>query len=44
MAQKNNNSNSRDIKYIKLAYEQAKVNIGSTKRNPSVGCIVVKNN
>ena len=44
MAKKNNNSNFRDIKYIKLAYEQASINLGSTSTNPSVGCVVVKNN
>ena len=30
-------------KYMKLAFEQANKNIGSTKENPSVGCVVVKN-
>ena len=44
MAKKNNNLDSKDIKYIKLAYEQALINLGSTKTNPSVGCVVVKNN
>ena len=44
MAKKNNNLNSKEIKYIKLAYEQAAINLGSTKKNPSVGCVVVKNN
>ena len=44
MANKNNNLNSRDVKYTKLAYEQAKINLGSTGTNPSVGCIIVKNN
>ena len=44
MAKKNKNLNSRDIKYIKLAYEQASINLGSTSTNPSVGCIIVKNN
>ena len=43
MAKKNNTSNSKDVKYIKLAYEQAIINIGSTQKNPSVGCVVVKN-
>ena len=28
---------------MKLAFEQANKNIGSTKENPSVGCVVVKN-
>ena len=44
MAKKNNNSNRADIEYIKLAYEQAMINLGSTSTNPSVGCVVVKNN
>jgi pyrimidine deaminase RibD-like protein len=30
-------------KFIKLAYEQAKINLGSTGPNPSVGCVVEKN-
>ena len=29
--------------YLKLAFENAKVNLGKTKMNPSVGCVVVKN-
>ena len=44
MANKNNNSKQQDIKYIQLAYEQAMINLGSTSINPSVGCVVVKNN
>ena len=35
---KTNHSN-----YLKLAFNIAKVNIGKTKNNPSVGCVVVKN-
>ena len=30
--------------YIKLAIEKAKNNLGNTGDNPSVGCLVVKNN
>jgi len=30
--------------YLKLAFHQAEINLGSTSSNPSVGCIVVKNN
>ena len=30
--------------FINLAYNQAEINLGSTLSNPSVGCIVVKNN
>jgi diaminohydroxyphosphoribosylaminopyrimidine deaminase/5-amino-6-(5-phosphoribosylamino)uracil reductase len=44
MAKNNKNLNYKDIMYIKLAYEQASINVGSTKKNPSVGCIIVKNN
>ena len=44
MAKKNNNLNIKDAEYIKLAYEQALINLGSTKKNPSVGCVIVKNN
>ena len=44
MANKNNNLNYKDINYIKLAYEQASINLGSTSANPSVGCVIVKNN
>ena len=31
-------------RYIDLALEKAKINIGSTKTNPSVGCVVERNN
>ena len=30
--------------FIKLAIEKAKNNLGNTGDNPSVGCLVVKNN
>jgi len=30
--------------FLKLAFYQAEVNLGSTSSNPSVGCVVVKNN
>ena len=29
--------------YLKLAFNLAKINLGKTKENPSVGCVVVKN-
>ena len=29
-------------KFLDLAFEQAKINLGSTKQNPSVGCVVEK--
>ena len=35
---------NKDFFYTKLAFHQANINLGSTKTNPSVGCIVVKNN
>jgi len=44
MANKNNNLNHHDTKYMRLAYEQALINLGSTATNPSVGCVVVKSN
>ena len=34
---------SKHSYYLSLAFEQAKNNLGSTKSNPSVGCIVEKN-
>ena len=34
---------NKDLFYTKLAFQQANINLGSTKTNPSVGCIVVKN-
>ncbi len=34
---------NKNIYYANLAFEQAKINLGSTGRNPSVGCIVLKN-
>ncbi len=30
--------------FIRIAYNLAKINLGKTKENPSVGCVVVKNN
>ena len=30
--------------YLKLAFNLAKINLGKTNSNPSVGCVVVKNN
>ena len=35
---------NKDSLYIKFAFQQAEINLGSTSSNPSVGCIVVKNN
>ena len=42
--QRKSNKNLLNNHYINLAFERASVNLGSTKENPSVGCIVVKNN
>ena len=36
-------SQSKKIFFQKLAFHLAKINIGSTSTNPSVGCIVEKN-
>ena len=30
--------------YSNLAFNIAEINIGKTKKNPSVGCVIVKNN
>ena len=35
--------NKPKLEYLKLAFELAKINIGSTKSNPAVGCIVERN-
>ena len=40
---KRNKKNQNYLDYLNLAFEQAKVNLGSTKKNPSVGCVVEKN-
>ena len=33
-----------DKKFMQLAFNKAFEHLGSTKKNPSVGCVVVKNN
>ena len=33
-----------DKRFMQLAFEKAYEHLGSTKENPSVGCVVVKNN
>ena len=38
-----NQKKNKHQKNIALAFELAKINIGSTKENPSVGCVVEKN-
>ncbi len=35
---------NKDYFYTKLAFQQAEINLGSTGPNPSVGCVIVKNN
>ena len=40
-----NQSNKSDHKYfMRLALMQAKIVLGNTKKNPAVGCVLVKNN
>ena len=41
---KKNNQNFINEFFLNLAFEQAKINLGSTGSNPSVGCVIVKNN
>ena len=36
------NQNSTESKFMRLAFEKAYEHLGSTKENPSVGCVVVK--
>ena len=43
MANRQNKPNFQNSFFLSLAFEQAKDNIGSTKSNPSVGCVVEKN-
>ncbi len=40
--QKKNNTQLKHIENLALAFELAKINLGSTKENPSVGCVVEK--
>ena len=35
---------NKSQQFLKLAFNIAKVNLGKTSLNPSVGCVVVKNN
>ena len=37
------NKYQKHIYFMKLALEQAKINLGNTKENPAVGCVIVKN-
>ena len=43
MANLANNSKFKNSYFLSLAFEQAKINLGSTGTNPSVGCIIEKN-
>ncbi len=40
---KKNKSNKFNVNCLELAFQQAYINLGSTKTNPSVGCVVEKN-
>ncbi len=40
----NQNKNKEHKFYMDLALRQARVNLGNTKENPSVGCVITKNN
>ena len=42
MALRKNKLNSFNPNFLDLAFEQAKINLGSTRTNPSVGCIIEK--
>ncbi|MAV62015.1 MAG: riboflavin biosynthesis protein RibD [Candidatus Pelagibacter sp.] len=41
-SQKNKNHNLHKT-FLSLAFEKAKINLGKTKLNPTVGCVLVKN-
>ena len=41
--QKRNKYLKKHIDNLELAFELAKINLGSTKENPSVGCVIEKN-
>ncbi len=43
MANQKNNFSDQIKLFTTLAFEQAKINLGSTKKNPSVGCVIEKN-
>ena len=38
------NLTQNDLKFVKYATRMAKINLGNTAENPSVGCVIVKNN
>ncbi len=43
MANLKKNKRDHQLNCIELAFEKAKINLGSTSTNPSVGCVVEKN-
>ena len=43
MSTKKDKFSTKDIKYMKLALNLARVRQGLTGTNPSVGCVIVKN-
>jgi len=40
----NQNKKKRDSFFMSLALKQAMINVGNTRENPSVGCVITKNN
>tara|TARA_B100001250_G_C19769396_1_gene776362 strand:+ start:26 stop:1117 length:1092 start_codon:yes stop_codon:yes gene_type:complete len=40
----NQNKKKRNNYFMSLALKQAMINLGNTKENPSVGCVIIKNN
>ena len=44
MASRKNKNQNLHKEFLNLAFEKAKINLGKTKSNPSVGCVLVKNN
>ena len=42
MASLTSNLKFKDLYFLSLAFEQAKINLGSTGTNPSVGCVIEK--
>ena len=42
MASLKNKLDYKHARFLKLAFEQAKINLGNTKENPSVGCVIEK--
>ena len=40
----NQNKKKRDSFFMSLALKQAMINLGNTRENPSVGCVITKNN